>query len=125
MKVLIADKFEESGIHSLEETGCEVIYDPELKDERLAAALKETRAEVLVVRSTKVTGDMFESGALSLVVRAGAGFNTIDVKAAASRGVYVSNCPGRNSIAVAELAFGLLLALDRRIADNVEDLQAR
>ncbi len=123
MKVLIGDKFEESGIHSLQEAGCEVIYEPELKEVRLAAALKETGAEVLVVRSTKVTSDMFEAPGLSLVVRAGAGFNTIDIKAAASRGVYVSNCPGRNSIAVAELAFGLLLALDRRIADNVEDLR--
>jgi D-3-phosphoglycerate dehydrogenase / 2-oxoglutarate reductase len=123
MKVLIADKFEESGVRSLQEAGCEVTYDPDLKEARLAAALKETEAEVLVVRSTKVTGEMFEAPGLSLVVRAGAGFNTIDVKAAASRGVYVSNCPGRNSIAVAELAFGLLLALDRRIADNVQDLR--
>jgi D-3-phosphoglycerate dehydrogenase len=67
---------------------------------------------------------MLDAAALSLVVRAGAGFNTIDVKAASSRGIYVSNCPGKNSIAVAELAFGLILALDRRIADNVAELRA-
>jgi D-3-phosphoglycerate dehydrogenase / 2-oxoglutarate reductase len=53
------------------------------------------------------------------VVRAGAGYNTIDVTAASRRGIYVSNCPGKNSVAVAELAFGLILALDRQIADNV------
>jgi D-3-phosphoglycerate dehydrogenase len=53
------------------------------------------------------------------VVRAGAGYNTIDVAAASRRGIYVSNCPGKNSIAVAELAFALILALDRRVADNV------
>src|ERR1035438_7135530 len=39
------------------------------------------------------------------------------------RGIYVSNCPGKNSVAVAELAFGLILALDRRIADNVISLR--
>ena len=65
---------------------------------------------------------MLEAGQLALVVRAGAGYNTIDVEAASERGIYVSNCPGKNSIAVAELAFGLILALDRRIPDNVADL---
>jgi len=58
------------------------------------------------------------------VVRAGAGYNTIDVAAASKRGIYVSNCPGKNAIAVAELAFALLLALDRRVPDNVADLRA-
>src|SRR5256714_10347176 len=66
---------------------------------------------------------MFDAGALKLIVRAGAGYNTIDVAAASRRGVYVSNCPGKNSVAVAELAFALILALDRRIADNVISLR--
>ena len=87
-------------------------------------ALGETRAEVLIVRSTKVTADMMDAGGLALIVRAGAGYNTIDVAAASARGIYVSNCPGKNSIAVAELAFGLMLSLDRRIPDNVADLRA-
>ena len=58
---------------------------------------------------------MLEAGHLSLVIRAGAGYNTIDVETASARGIYVANCPGKNSIAVAELAFGLILALDRQI----------
>lgn len=62
---------------------------------------------------------MLDAGPVKLVVRAGAGFNTIDVAAASKRGIYVSNCPGKNSIAVAELAFALILALDRRITENV------
>jgi D-3-phosphoglycerate dehydrogenase len=124
MKVLIADKFEESGIEGLKEIGCEVIYKADLKDESLLEAIRESLADVLVVRSTRVTEAMLDAGRLSLVVRAGAGFNTIDVKAASSRGIYVSNCPGKNSIAVAELAFGLILALDRRIPDNVAELRA-
>jgi D-3-phosphoglycerate dehydrogenase len=124
MKILIADKFEESGIQGLKALGCEIDYNPDLKDEALVEAVRTSQADVLVVRSTKVNQAMLDAGRLSLVVRAGAGYNTIDVKAASARGIYVSNCPGKNSVAVAELAFGLLLALDRRLADNVADLRA-
>jgi D-3-phosphoglycerate dehydrogenase len=124
MRVLIADKFEQSGIDGLKTIGCEVISNPDLKDDALAAAIRDTGADVLVVRSTKVNEAALDAGKLRLVVRAGAGFNTIDVKAASARGIYVSNCPGKNSVAVAELAFGLILALDRRIADNVAELRA-
>jgi D-3-phosphoglycerate dehydrogenase / 2-oxoglutarate reductase len=124
MKVLVADKFEQSGIDGLGAAGCEVVYQPDLKDDALVEAIRKSAAEVLVVRSTAVTAPMLEAGALSLVVRAGAGYNTIDVAAASKRGIYVSNCPGRNSIAVAELAFALMLALDRRIPDNVTELRA-
>ncbi|MCU1384066.1 MAG: D-3-phosphoglycerate dehydrogenase [Acidobacteria bacterium] len=124
MKVLIADKFEQSGIDGLKAAGCDVVYQPDLKDDTLTQALRESAADVLVVRSTAVTGPMLETGSLSLVVRAGAGYNTIDVATASKRGIYVSNCPGKNAIAVAELAFALLLSLDRRVPDNVADLRA-
>ncbi|MGH9349538.1 MAG: NAD(P)-dependent oxidoreductase [Vicinamibacterales bacterium] len=124
MKVLVADKFEQSGIDGLKAAGCEVSYQPDLADQALADAMCATGADVLVVRSTKVTEPMLGAGGLSLIVRAGAGVNTIDVAAASRRGIYVSNCPGKNSIAVAELAFGLVLALDRRIPDNVAELRA-
>ena len=124
MKVLIADQFEQTGIDGITAAGCEVIYQPALADQPLADALASTRADVLVVRSTKVTDAMLASGSLSLIVRAGAGVNTIDVGAASRRGIYVSNCPGKNAIAVAELTFALILALDRRIAENVIDLRA-
>ena len=124
MKVLVADQFEQSGLDGLAAAGCEVVFDASLKDDALSAALAESRAEVLIVRSTKVTAAMLDAGDLALIVRAGAGYNTIDVSAASVRGIYVSNCPGKNSIAVAELAFGLILALDRRIPDNVVELRA-
>lgn len=123
MLVLIADKFEQSGLDGLRVIGCDVSYQPELKDESLVKAIGETKPDVLVVRSTKVTEAMLDRGALKLVVRAGAGYNTIDVRAASERGIYVSNCPGKNSIAVAELAFALILGLDRRIPDNVNALR--
>src|SRR6187549_1065680 len=124
MKVLVADKFEQSGIAGLKATGCEVVSDPELKDDALKDAIARTGADVLVVRSTKVTAAMLDAGRLALVVRAGAGYNTIDVAGASARGIYVSNCPGKNAIAVAELAFALILALDRRVPDNVAELRA-
>ena len=124
MKVLIADKFEKSGLDGLQKLNCEVLYQPDLKDATLAEALASTKADVLVVRSTKVTEPILAAGFLSLVIRAGAGYDTIDMAAASRRGIYVSNCPGRNSIAVAELAFGLILSLDRRIPDNVAELRA-
>jgi len=123
MKVLVADKFEQSGRDGLEALGCEVSYQPDLKDEALANAIASEAPDVLVVRGTKVTEPMLAAGPIKLVVRAGAGYNTIDVAAASKRGIYVSNCPGKNSIAVAELAFALILALDRRIVDNVVALR--
>ncbi len=124
MKVLVADKFEASGVAGLEDAGCEVVSDPDLKDDALREAIARTGADVLVVRGTKVTAPMLDAGRLSLVVRAGAGYNTIDVAGASRRGIYVSNCPGKNAIAVAELAFALILALDRRVPDNVAALRA-
>jgi D-3-phosphoglycerate dehydrogenase len=124
MKVLVADTFEQSGIDALKAAGCDVSYHPDVDGAALAAAIRDSQARVLVVRSTQVTAEMLDAGELSLVVRAGAGVNTVDVAGASARGIYVSNCPGRNSVAVAELAMALILAIDRRIADNVADLRA-
>src|SRR5919205_2153939 len=123
MKILIADKFEQSGRDGLQALGCEISYQPDLKDDALVDAIRKEAPDVLVVRGTKVTEPMLDAGPVKLIVRAGAGYNTIDVAAASKRGIYVSNCPGQNSVAVAELAFGLILALDRRIADNVAHLR--
>jgi D-3-phosphoglycerate dehydrogenase / 2-oxoglutarate reductase len=123
MTVLVADKFEKSGLEGLKAAGCDVVYEPELKDDTLTEAIARTGADVLVVRSTKVTTPMLDAGRLSLIVRAGAGYNTIDVAGASARGIYVSNCPGKNAIAVAELAFALMLSLDRRVPDNVAELR--
>jgi D-3-phosphoglycerate dehydrogenase len=122
MKALIADAFPEKYIADIKALGVEVEYKPKLKAEELAANIRDT--SVLVVRSTEVKKDCIDAAKnLSLIIRAGAGVNTIDIKSANARGIYVTNCPGKNSIAVAELTMGLLLALDRRIADNVIDLR--
>src|SRR5438067_8762375 len=124
MKALIADKFPGAGRAAVARAGAEIVYDPELSDAALPAAVRSTAAEILVVRGTRVTAATLAAGRLSLVVRAGAGYDTIDVPAASARGIYVSNCPGKNSVAVAELTFALMLALDRRIPANAADLKA-
>ncbi|MCG3138600.1 MAG: Hydroxypyruvate reductase [Phycisphaerae bacterium] len=124
MKVLIADKFEKEGIDGLKKLGCEVICNPEMKDEKLVAGLKELAPQVLVVRSTKVNGAMIKaSPSLKLIVRAGSGVDNIEVPAATVAGVAVANCPGMNSVAVAELTFAFMLGLDRRLVHNTVDLR--
>jgi D-3-phosphoglycerate dehydrogenase len=123
MRILIADKFPEQGLAHLREAGHAAEFWPDLTAEELPDAIGE--AEILVVRSTRVTADTIEhAGELALIVRAGAGTNTIDKESAAARAIHVSNVPGRNAVAVAELTLGLILAIDRRIPDNVADLRA-
>ncbi|MFN2485854.1 MAG: NAD(P)-dependent oxidoreductase, partial [Acidimicrobiia bacterium] len=123
MRILLADSFEQTGLDALASSGFDLDYRPELQSTDLAGAV--TEADVLVVRSTRVEADVFaQPGPLSLVVRAGAGTNTIDTAAAAQRAVFVANVPGKNSVAVAELTMGLILALDRRIADNVAEARS-
>lgn len=124
MKVLIADSFPKAEVEKIEAVGCVVVYEPTLKDDTLLQAMKDQQPQILVVRSTKVTQPMIaNNAALALIIRAGAGYNTIDVDAASAQSVYVANCPGKNSIAVAELAMGLMMSIDRRIPDNVNDLR--
>src|SRR5688572_784606 len=123
MRVLVADNFPEEGLLALRDAGLDVRYEPGVKGDALTAAVRDSAAQVLVVRGTEVPGDALRAGRLGLVVRAGAGYNTIDVKTASELGIYVSNCPGKNAIAVAELAMGLILALDRQIPDAVADLR--
>lgn len=124
MKVLVADKFETVGVDGLKDLGCDVVLRPDVTADTLAATVKEVDPKVLIVRSKKVNqAALAAAPALSLVIRAGAGIDTIDLPAASRLGIFVSNCPGKNSIAVAELVMGLLLALDRRIPDQVADLR--
>ncbi|MHC4414844.1 MAG: 3-phosphoglycerate dehydrogenase family protein [Planctomycetota bacterium] len=125
LRVLIADDFEQSGIDELRSLGCSVTFDPDLSAKTLPAAITTHDPDVLIVRSTKVEAPAVETAnSLSLIVRAGAGYDTIDVAAASARGIFVANCPGKNSIAVAELVWSLILACDRRVPDQTADLRA-
>jgi D-3-phosphoglycerate dehydrogenase len=120
---LIADKFETAGIAALERLGFEVEVQPDLKPETLAAAVPGF--DLLVVRSTKVNADAIGAAdRLRGIVRAGSGYDNIDCDAAGARGISVCNCPGMNAVAVAELAMGHLIALDRRLPEQDVELKA-
>jgi len=122
MKVLIADKLSDKTVSALKNFGMEVVVDAELTSENLPQAIGDS--DILVVRSTKVTSRTIEAAPnLSLIIRAGAGINTIDLTAANARGIYVSNCPGKNTEAVAELAIGLLISADRQISNATADMR--
>lgn len=123
MRVLFADAIDPPTVDLLVARGHDCVSEPKLSGDDLPDRI--AGFDALVVRSTKVTAATIEAAdALELIVRAGAGTNTIDVEAASEVGIYVTNVPGRNAIAVAELTLGLLLAIDRRIPDNVADLRA-
>ena len=124
MKILIADSFPGSHIDELTRLGHEVTSNPALDGDALPQAI--TGHSALIVRSTRVTTATLAAGeSLKLVIRAGAGTNTIDKTGAAERGIRVCNVPGANSIAVAELVMGLIIAIDRNIAAGAADLKNR
>jgi len=122
MKILIADKVAPNMIDQFKALGANVVYEPGVTAEALPGIIGD--AKILVVRSKKVTAETIAAaGSLSLIVRAGAGVNTIDLDAASRSGTYVANCPGKNTDAVAELAIGLMIACDRGIADATQALR--
>lgn len=122
MKVYLADKLPPVVAEELKKLGLTIEDNPGADEKHLADGLKD--AEILVVRSTVVNESCIKkSPNLMMIIRAGAGVNNIDIKAASRMGIYVANCPGQNSIAVAELTMGLILSLDRYIADNVSDFK--
>lgn len=119
LRILVADKFEKSGLEGLRALGCEVVSEPDAGADGIPAAVIRVRPHILVVRSTKVPAASIEKcDGVAAIIRAGAGVDNIDVKAATARGIKVCNCPGMNAVAVAELTMGLLIACDRRIVDQ-------
>lgn len=125
MRILCADAIADDLLAPLREAGHEVLVEPDLAADTIPVRLAELPVDVLVVRSTKVTAEAIAAtSTLGLIVRAGAGTDNVDKDAASARGIYVSNVPGQNAIAVAELAMGLLLAIDRHIATGMADLVA-
>ncbi|MFI4872181.1 MAG: NAD(P)-dependent oxidoreductase [Phycisphaerales bacterium JB061] len=119
MRVLIADKFEAEGVEGLGSIGCEVVHEPGVTPDTMAEALTRIDPEVLVVRSTKVLAPAIAAAkSLRYIIRAGSGYDNIDRDAAGAKGISVSNCPGMNAVAVAELAMGHLINLDRRLPEQ-------
>lgn len=121
-RVLVADKLPDKYIEAMKSVNLDVIFEPGLGENDLSDAAKDV--DILVVRSTVVNEKTITNAQrLNLIIRAGAGYNNIDISSANKKGIYVANCPGKNAIAVAELAIGLMIALDRKIADNVIDFR--
>ncbi len=122
MRILCADAIAADYLEPLRSNGHQVEVEPDLAADTLPARVAEFEPDVLVVRSTKVTeAALCASSQLGLVVRAGAGTDNVDKAVASARGIYVCNVPGQNAIAVAELAMGLLLAIDRHIPAGMAD----
>jgi D-3-phosphoglycerate dehydrogenase len=120
LKVLVADKFPDKYIQQMKDLDLEVIYNAKLGEKDLPEAALDV--DIIVVRSTVVNEETINNGKkLNLIIRAGSGVNNINIAAANKKGIYVTNCPGMNAVAVAELAIGLMIALDRFIPDNVND----
>lgn len=120
--VFIADRLPAEATEQLKKLGVIVEEKPSVSASDLDKGVGD--ATILIVRSTVVSEACIRnSDHLTLIIRAGAGVNNIDLDAASDLGIYVANCPGKNAIAVAELTMGLILALDRRIPDNVSDFR--
>lgn len=119
--VLSADKLDPIALEGLRQLGFKVVQTKGLGGPPPPEALA---AGILVVRSTVVPASVLPSfPSLKLIIRAGAGVDTIDLAAAAARGIQVSNTPGRNADSVAEMALALLLAADRRLVDATQALR--
>jgi D-3-phosphoglycerate dehydrogenase len=124
VKVLIADRLDPAAAARLREAGHEVVERSGLDESQLIEALRGCAA-LLVRSATKVTARVLgEAQDLAVVARAGTGLDNIDVKAARARGVTVLNTPAANAVAVTELVFGLLLALERHLVQASADLRA-
>ena len=123
-KILIADLVSPFHLDALKKLQFEVNYLPKLTPEQFASILTSFNPHILIVRSRKVQKQHLENTPnLKAVLRAGAGVDNIDLKTATSRHITVCNTPGRNSVAVAELVFALLLGLDRNVYLNNQATQ--
>jgi len=113
-KVLIPTKLDTAAANLLQENGYNVVQNADASLEDLVKVNANT--EVLIVRSEKVTPEIIDAlPELRLVVRAGAGYNTIDIKYARRKNIDVMNTPGANSNAVAEEVIAFMLAGYRHV----------
>ena len=119
MKILIATEkpFAKKALDGIKEILAAADYEVALLEkytekEELIAAVRDV--DGMIVRSDKVTAEVIEAAEqLKIVVRAGAGFDNVDLKAASARGIVVMNTPGQNSNAVAELAVAMMIYMSR------------
>jgi D-3-phosphoglycerate dehydrogenase len=124
VKVLACDGIDPAAVKRIRDAGHEVIEAKGLAAPDLLTALKGVQG-LLVRSATKVTAEVLAGAPdLKVVVRAGTGLDNVDRIAADARGVVVRNTPDANSVSVAEITFGMLLALERHLALAAADLRA-
>ncbi len=114
-KVLVCDSIDQAGLDSMKRAGLAVDYKPEIKPSELVSSVRDY--DVIIVRSrTKVTKEVVEAAAAAkIIARVGVGLDNVDVKAAEAKKIRVINAPEAASVAVAELAIGLMISLARSI----------
>ena len=119
MKILVATEkpFAAAAVNGIREI-CQagghetVLLEKYSSRDQLIAAVSD--ADALIVRSDKVTSEVIDAAsALKIVVRAGAGYDNIDLDACTAKGIVVMNTPGQNSNAVAELAVAMMIFMSR------------
>ena len=131
MKVLIATEKPFAAVavdgmrKVIEEAGAElVLLEKYTSKQELLDAV--ATAEALIIRSDKVDAEVLAAApALKVVVRAGAGYDNVDLEAATARGVCVQNTPGQNSNAVAELVFGLAVMMSRNMFNGTSGTELK
>lgn len=118
-KILVATQkpFAKAAVDGIEKIAKEAGYEFALLEKYESADdLKKAvaDAEALIVRSDKVTADVIDAAKkLKIVVRAGAGYDNLDLEACTKRGIVAMNTPGQNSNAVAELVIGMMIYMSR------------
>ena len=131
MKVLIATEKPFAAVavdgmrKVIEEAGAELVLLEKYTDKQ---ALLDAVADVdgLIIRSDKVDGEVLDAGKnLKVVVRAGAGYDNVDLAAATAHDVCVQNTPGQNSNAVAELVFGLAVMMCRNMYNGTSGTELK
>ena len=123
MKVLAVDALDPAAVTRLRSAGHDAVDRKGLQGDALIEALSGVDA-LLVRGATRVTAEVLRGApSLKLVVRVGTGLDNIDLEAARERKVRVANTPAANAVSVAELVFGLLIALERHLAAAAADLR--
>lgn len=113
-RVLVCDSIDQAGIDSMKRAGLSVDYKPEIKADELVKTVRDY--DVIVVRSrTKVTKDVVDASNAKIIARVGVGLDNVDTKAAEAKKIRVINAPEAASVAVGELAIGLMISLARSI----------
>lgn len=117
MKTLVACELPADTIEQLRALAVDVVYAPRATPQELRDQLAD--ASLLIVGGARISGEMIDRArTLQMIVHAGCGPGEIAVDHASARAVFVTHCPDKHAEAVAELALGLVLALDRRIVEH-------